>query len=400
MVQTRDKPGCKSHALSLEKKFPELRKYFSANQVNKMQQKQGVKIKRYGVGSSGRARRSSSSRANSKSKTSTALRQKTRPSGPSGPQLLRSDSKQVDSHSEGRKKSRSSHSGAGATKPRGVISLGNFLISTASCRPSSLIVGADESRSEDAAVPDYANHLVRPPMPANDSQIYIPGSRVYARWMNKDDPVSCKLFGAIDMCRNPFSLYLFPDGAWYPGSIHASKLAPMQEEDHPSGMPNLLYHVKFDDGAESIDLDVQDILLQYQYEKWLKDLNEYHSMPEQTGSRKHLSKKTRVYAKWIDPTDPELHGSWMPGEVSKSLTRDDKGKSHVSYHISFDNGDSDASIPSRNVIEESVYDELLREKTKEKERRKKEPRRCGFDLISEASKIASPIRPLHERAQH
>jgi len=207
MVQTRDKPGCKSHALSLEKKFPELRKYFSANQVNKMQQKQGVKVKRYGVGSSGRARRSSSSRANSKSKTSTALRQKTKhSSGPSGPQLPQpdsSDSRQidshVDSHSEGRKKSRSSHGSEGATKPRGVISIGNFLISTDSCRPCSLIVDADESRSDDARVPDYANHSVRPPMPANDSQIYIPGSRVYARWMNKDDPVSCK-FGAMDVC--------------------------------------------------------------------------------------------------------------------------------------------------------------------------------------------------------
>lgn len=383
MVQTRDKPGCKSHALSLEKKFPELRKYFSANQVNKMQQKQGVKIKRYGVGSSGRARRSSSSRVNSKSKTSTALRQKAKHSGPSGqpgPQLLRSDSKKVDSHSEGKKKSRSSHGNERATKPRGVISLGNFLISTDSCRPSSLIVDADESRSDDARAPDYANHSVRPPMPSNDSQIYIPGSRVYARWMNRDDPVSY--------------------GAWYPGSIHASKMAPIQEEDHPSGIPNLLYHVKFDDGAESIDLDVQDILLQYQYEKWLKDLNEYHSMPQQTGPRKQLSKKTRVYAKWIDPTDPDLHGSWMPGEVSKSLTRDDKGKSDVSYHISFDNGDSDTSIPSRNIIEESVYNELLQEKTREREQRKKISRRCGFDLISEASKIASPIRPLHERAQH
>jgi len=162
-----------------------------------------------------------------------------------------------------------------------------------------------------------------------------------------------------------------------------------------------LYHVKFDDGAESIDLDVQDILLQYQYEKWLKDLNDYHSLPEPRGTRKPLSKKTRVYAKWIDPTDPELHGSWMPGEVSRSpITKDDKGKSDVSYHISFDNGDCDTSIPSQNVVEESAYEELLREKTREKEQRKKKPRKCGFDLISEASKIASPIRPLHERAAH
>lgn len=218
MVQTRDKPGCKSHALSLEKKFPELRKYFSANQVNKMQQKQGVKIKRYGVGSSGRARRSSSSRVNSKSKTSTALRQKAKHSGPSGqpgPQLLRSDSKKVDSHSEGKKKSRSSHGNERATKPRGVISLGNFLISTDSCRPSSLIVDADESRSDDARAPDYANHSVRPPMPSNDSQIYIPGSRIYARWMNRDDPVSCK-FGSTDTCRNLFSLYIFQTGLGIP----------------------------------------------------------------------------------------------------------------------------------------------------------------------------------------
>ena len=149
--------------------------------------------------------------------------------------------------------------------------------------------------------------------------------------------------------------------------------------------------MKFDDGAESIDLDTEDIMMQDQYQAWLKDLEQYYSLPvpnEITSTR--LAKNARVYAKWIDPTDPELNGCWMPGKVhsSKTWEGDDNQRRH-SYHIFFDNGDQDEDLADVEVLPKEFYTTLLREKM---ERGRDKTRLCGFDLIAEASKLTSPIK--------
>ena len=153
----------------------------------------------------------------------------------------------------------------------------------------------------------------------------------------------------------------------------------------------MLYHVKFDDGAESIDLDTEDIMMQDQYQAWLKDLEQYYSLPVPDEiSSTRLAKNSRVYAKWIDPTDPELNGCWMPGKVhsSKTWEGDDNQWRH-SYHIFFDNGDQDEDLADVEVLPKESYTTLIREKM---ERGRNKPRLCGFDLIAEASKLSAPIK--------
>ncbi len=151
--------------------------------------------------------------------------------------------------------------------------------------------------------------------------------------------------------------------------------------------------MKFDDGAESINLDTEDIMMRDQYQAWLKDLEQYYSLPVPDEiSSTRLVKNTRVYAKWIDPTDPELNGCWMPGKVrsSKTWEGDDNQWRH-SYHIIFDNGDQDEHLADDEVLPKESYTTLLREKM---ERGRNKPRLSGFDLIAEASKLSSPIKPV------
>ena len=149
-------------------------------------------------------------------------------------------------------------------------------------------------------------------------------------------------------------------------------------------------------------------------EVWLKDLEHYYSLawpPPNQVAWKRLKKGTRVYAKWVDPTDPELHGSWyvsicithacncftsmsafcnrMPGKVHSSKKREGGVNRCHTYHILFDNGDQDVQLFDADVIEEEMYKQLLREKT---ERARKKPRLSGLDLITAASKMSSPIK--------
>merc|ERR1712007_130481 len=60
-----------------------------------------------------------------------------------------------------------------------------------------------------------------------------------------------------------------------------------------------------------------------------------------------------------------------------------------SYHVKFDNGDNDEQLQDGDVLEEETYIELMREKM---ERGKNRSQMSGFDLIAQASEIASPIK--------
>ncbi|KAL7542149.1 hypothetical protein ACHAXR_011562 [Thalassiosira sp. AJA248-18] len=336
MIKTRSNQHVKSYAMKLEKKFPELRKFFSSKQGHKVQEKRGVKVKRHG-----------------------SVSAKQPMYAPQNDPMMGASLMGTMKHPAARK----------LTKPKVVICLSDHIIDTES-EPSLIQPSNNRKRPADT-LPDYFDPSVRPSVPTNSQHIYIPGNRVYARWLNKDDPGSY--------------------GTWYPGYINASKIAPIQDEYNYRGIPNLLYHVKFDDGAESLDLDTEDIMMQDQYQVWLKDLEQYYSLPvAEEMTWKRLTKNTRVYAKWIDPTDPELHGSWMSGQVHSSRTWEDEANQwRHSYHIYFDNGDQDEDLLDGDIVEEELYTELLSEKM---EKGRKKSRLSGFDLITEASKISSPIK--------
>mmetsp|Transcript_19912 Transcript_19912/g.41917 ORF Transcript_19912/g.41917 Transcript_19912/m.41917 type:complete len:557 (-) Transcript_19912:1366-3036(-) len=265
VVKTRSNQEIKSYAMNLGKKWPQMRKFFNSKQVQKMQEKHGVKVKRYGS----EAAKSSGSGSRG-STTNLVVAQQNHDA------LLAAVVMEKMKHQPPKK------------KPKVVICLGDYIIDT-EADPSLIQLSNERKRPADT-LPDYFDPAVRPSVPTNRQQIYIPGNKVYARWLNKDDPGSY--------------------GTWYPGFIHGSKVAPIQDEYNHTGLPSLVYHVKFDDGAESVDLDTEDIMIQEQYQAWLKDLEQYYSLPvNKEMIWKRLTKNTRVYAKWIDPTDPELHGS-------------------------------------------------------------------------------------------
>jgi hypothetical protein len=186
------------------------------------------------------------------------------------------------------------------------------------------------------SLPSRFDPSVRPKVPAYNKQIYIPGNEVYARWLNESDPSSY--------------------GTWYPGYVFSSKLAPTNV---PGGdMPKLLYHVKFHDGAEGMDLHTDDMMMREQYEAWLQDVEEYFALPQLGNAfTTHIPKGSRVYAQWIDPTDPEAHGSWLQGTVRNAT---DSGR----YHVRFDNGDEDDDMSANHVLLEGVYGQLIKEKMK------------------------------------
>ena len=286
-----------------------------------------------------------------------------------------------------------------STMPKVVVCLDEYIIDT-ELHPSVLQTSKDRIWNVDT-LPDYFNPSIRPSVPTNSRQIYIPGNTVFARWLNKDNPGS---YGAVSITvirYHPFScLRMFhsaltfyrrsdiTEKQWYPGRIIASKLSPNQDKFTDS--PRLIHDVRFDDGTESFDLDTEDIMAFEQYKAWLKDLEQYYSLPNQS-SMSRLTEHTRVYAKWIDSTDPELHGSWMAGKVLNSKLRQDEHGRQVSYHILFDNGDQDNEILDVDVVPEELYKLLLEEKTNRG--RTMQSGLNGIDLIVKASKFSSPLKP-------
>ena len=249
MVKTRNNQHIKSYAMKLEKKFPELRKFFSSKQVHKMQEKHGVKVKRYGSGSA---------------KSTGGMANKRMVASQNDPAMIAASVMGTMKHMAAAKR---------PTKPNVVICLGDHIIDT-EAEPSLIQPSSNRKRSADT-LPDYFDPSVRPSVPTNSQQIYIPGNKVYARWLNKDDPGS---YGTVSSAvadeetlglstqYHPFLilcfivadtdlLILISFSQWYPGFVNASKIAPIQDEYNYTGIPSLLYHVKFEDGAESLDLD-------------------------------------------------------------------------------------------------------------------------------------------------
>ena len=211
--------------------------------------------------------------------------------------------------------------------PKVTICLGDHFIDT---EVDALI------QSSRSYLPDHFDPNSPPTVPTYSQQIYIPGNEVYARWLNDDDPASY--------------------GTWYPGYVYSSKLAPTNNAG--ADMPKLLYHVKFHDGAEGLNLNTEDLMMREQYEEWLQDLLTYYELPQLGNAfTSRIPQGARVYAQWNDPTDPDAHGSWLQGTVRH--VHDSRR-----YHVRFDNGDEDDDMDANHVVLDGVYVQLLAEKMK------------------------------------
>ena len=340
IVKTQSSQNIKAYAMKLEKRHPELKMFFSAKK-----KKSTKKSKHTTKRTSGTASRH----------TNTAPPQNYNLKTTSASTSVNNQSVAKPSESK---------------KPKVIICLGEHVIDTET-EPSLITTSASRNKSTADTLPDYFDPSIRPSVPTDSHQIFIPGNKVYARWLNREDPGSY--------------------GTWYPGLVISSTLSPVQDECNITGVPNLLYHVKFEDGAESMHLDTEDIMMADQYLIWLKEIEQYYSMPiPEEMTHKRLTKNTQVYAKWVDPTDPEIHGCWLKGVIHNSQTWEDaKHQWRHSYTVKFDNGDTDEHLQDGDVLEEETYIELMREKM---ERGKNRSRMSGFDLIAQASEIASPIK--------
>ena len=223
-------------------------------------------------------------------------------------------------------------------------------------------------------IPDYFDPKLCPAIPAYNDQIYIPGNEVYARWLNEDDPSSY--------------------GTWYPGFVYSSKLSNTNIPGND--IPKLLYHVKYHDGAEGIDIHAKDVMMREQYEEWLRSLEKYYSLP-QIGNAftTSIPKGARVYAQWNDPTDPDAHGSWLQGTV-----RDAHGS--TKYHVRFDNGDEDDDMGAEHVLLDGVYAQLLAEKMKNQDSDKEKQTNDDSGFLRQrlaSSSRASALTSLNKAAQ-
>jgi len=344
IVKTQSSQNIKAYAMKLEKRHPELKIFFSAKK-KKSTKKSKHTTKIVSDKTSRHTNTAPPQNYNPKT-TSTSINMQSvvKPSGPK--------------------------------KPKVIICLGEHVIDTET-EPSLITTSASRNNRTADTLPDYFDPSIRPSVPTDSHQIFIPGNKVYARWLNREDPGSY--------------------GTWYPGIVISSTLSPVQDEYNNTGVPNLLYHVKFEDGAESMHLDTEDIMMADQYLIWLKEIEQYYSMPiTEEMTHKRLTKNTRVYSKWVDPTDPEIHGCWLKGVIHNSQTWEDaQHQWRHSYSVKFDNGDTDEHLQDGDVLEEETYIELMREKM---ERGKNRSRMSGFDLIAQASEIASPIKETKSKS--
>jgi hypothetical protein len=165
MVKTRDYQGVKLYAIKLDRRFPELRIFFS---------KQGDAVQK-----AMRARSSDVEVSGSMSGDQNNMVDN------------RSDPAIIAASANGSMKYQPKMS----TRPKVVICLGNYIIDTVA-EPSSLRPSIDRKRHTET-LPDTFDPSIRPAIPTNNQQIYIPGNNVYARWMNKDDPGS---YGTVESC--------------------------------------------------------------------------------------------------------------------------------------------------------------------------------------------------------
>ena len=345
IVKTQSSQNVKAYAMKLEKRHPELKIFFSAKK-----------------------KRSTKKGKHTTKRVSDKTSRHTNTANPPQNYSPKTTSTSVSMQSEVKS--------SGPKKPKVIICLGEHVIDTET-EPSLISTSASRNKRTADTLPDYFDPSIRPSVPTDAHQIFIPGNKVYARWLNREDPGSY--------------------GTWYPGLVISSTLSPVQDECNITGVPNLLYHVKFEDGAESMHLDTEDIMMADQYLIWLKEIEQYYSMPiTEEMTHKRLTKNTQVYAKWVDPTDPEIHGCWLKGVIHNSQTWENAQNQWVhSYHVKFDNGDTDEHLQDSDVLEEETYIELMREKI---ERGKNRSQMSGFDLIAQASEIASPIKETKSKS--
>lgn len=164
MIKTRSSKEVKAYATTLGRKFPLLRKFFGPVAVHMQAQPINGKTKQ-------------AENDGVKVPIDAASRRMTHHSN---------DSPMDDAASM--------INGMRATIPKAVICLGEYIIDTELDSPA--LQPSNTRRWHADTLPDYFDPSIRPSVPTNSRQLHFPGNKVYARWLNKDDPGS---YGAVSI---------------------------------------------------------------------------------------------------------------------------------------------------------------------------------------------------------
>ena len=186
MVKGRNGKQIQSYALHLEKRSPALKQFFPRSKEGQHGSKEypGSR-KKPRVERKNRGKKGSSSAPAPQQRNAGVARYSS-----GGAQRYTGSTQRFTAVSQRRDVPRSTTTSTRpGTKPKVVICLGDYIIDT-EAEPTLIQPSTNQKRTPADTLPDYFDPSIRPSVPTNNRHIYVPGNKVYARWLNRDDPGS------------------------------------------------------------------------------------------------------------------------------------------------------------------------------------------------------------------
>eukprot|EP00956_Cyclotella_meneghiniana_P040005 scaffold184705_cov24-Cyclotella_meneghiniana.AAC.4 len=172
-----------------------------------------------------------------------------------------------------------------------------------------------------------------------------PGMRIYARRPNNNNGPT-----------------------WSPGTIYSAKVDPSKQLDANSSTVPLVYHIQYDGGEEDIEVPEEDILSMERYDRAIDELERHYDLyvgttAGSTAGKSNLEAGVPVYARWMERSNPNTHGRWLPGTIGSVREEETVSGSVVRvYHILFDNATEKKDVTHNCVLDRNEYHELVKRK--------------------------------------
>ena len=159
-----------------------------------------------------------------------------------------------------------------------------------------------------------------------------------------------------------------PNGpAWSPGTIYSAKVDPTKQLDANSSAVPLVYHIQYDGGEEDVEVCEEDILSKERYDRAVDELERHYDLlgdgNASGGKSTNLEAGVPVYARWMERSNPNSHGRWLPGTIGSVREEETVSGSVVKvYHILYDNASEKKDVAHNCVLDRNEYHELVKRK--------------------------------------